>query len=121
MQEDKEAVFDTADTVNRSLRAAKIVLDNASLNEERARDAATHGYINATEMADHLVKKGVPFRTAHETVGKVVLHAIEQGKELQELTIDELRAFYPDIDESVAEALSLDSTLNAKSVYGGTS
>jgi argininosuccinate lyase len=121
MQEDKEAVFDTADTVNRSLRAAKIVLDNATLNEERAREAATHGYLNATELADHLVKKGVPFRTAHETVGKAVLHAIDQGKELHELSIDELRAFYPDIDDSVAEVLSLDSALNAKSVYGGTS
>ena len=121
MQEDKEAVFDTADTVNISLRAAKIVLDNTTLNDERAREAATHGYLNATELADHLVKKGVPFRTAHETVGKAVLHAIDQGKELHELSVDELKAFYPDIDETVAEALTINSTLASKSAYGGTS
>jgi len=121
MQEDKEAVFDTADTVNICLRAAKIVLDNTTLNDERAREAATHGYLNATELADHLVKNGVPFRTAHETVGKAVLHAIDQGKELHELSVDELKAFYPDIDETVAEALSIDSTLASKSAYGGTS
>jgi argininosuccinate lyase len=121
MQEDKEAVFDAADTVNICLRAAKIVLDNTTLNEERARAAATHGYLNGTELADHLVKKGVPFRTAHETVGKAVLHAIDQGKELHELSVDELKAFYPDIDETVAEALSIDSTLASKSAYGGTS
>lgn len=121
MQEDKEAVFDTADNVNISLRAARIVLDNTTLNEERARDAANHGYLNATELADHLVKKGVPFRTAHETVGKAVLHAIDQRKELHELTIEELQAFYPDIDDGVADALSLDAALNSRSAHGGTS
>jgi argininosuccinate lyase len=121
MQEDKEAVFDTVDNVNISLRAAKIVLDNATLNEDRARESAMTGYLNATDLADHLVKKGVPFRTAHETVGKAVLHAIDQGKELQELSVDELKAFYPDIDDSVARDLSLDSTLSAKAAYGGTS
>jgi argininosuccinate lyase len=121
LQEDKEAVFDTADTVNISLRAAKIVLDHTTVNEERARDAATHGYLNATELADHLVKEGVPFRTAHETVGKAVLHAIDQGKELHELTIDELKSFYPDMDDSVAKALTIDSALASKSANGGTS
>ncbi|MFL6373199.1 MAG: argininosuccinate lyase [Pyrinomonadaceae bacterium] len=121
MQEDKEVVFDAADTVNLCLRAAKIVLDNATLNEEHARSAATSGYLNATELADHLVKKGVAFRTAHETVGKAVLHAIGKGKELHELTVDELKSFYPDMDETVAEALSLESALGSKAVHGGTS
>jgi argininosuccinate lyase len=121
MQEDKEAVFDTADSVNISLRAAEIVLNNATLNEDRARAAATTGYLNATDLADHLVKRGVPFRTAHETVGKAVLNAMEQGKELNELSVDELKAFYPDIDASVADALSLESSLNTKAIRGGTS
>ena len=66
MQEDKEAIFDTVDTVGVSLRTAAIVLDNVTVNEVRTRDAATKGYLNATELADYLVKKGVPFRTAHE-------------------------------------------------------
>ncbi len=121
MQEDKEAVFDTVDTVQISLRAAAIVLENATLNEDRTRDAATKGYLNATELADYLVKKGVPFRTAHETVGNAVLYAIGEGKELNELRLEQLQEFSPAIDNDVAEALSLDMTLAAKDVVGGTS
>lgn len=121
MQEDKEALFDCVDTVQICLKAAAMILENATLNEDRARDAASKGYLNATDVADHLVKKGVPFRTAHETVGKAVLHAIDNGKELHELTTEELKAFWPDIDEGVAEALSLDSSLASKNVIGGTS
>lgn len=121
MQEDKEGVFDTVDTVSISLRAAAIVLDNLTVNEARAREAATKGYLNATELADYLVKKGVPFRTAHETVGRAVLFAIGQGKELYELGIETLREFSPEIDEDVVGALSLDATLSAKSTVGGTS
>lgn len=121
MQEDKEAVFDTVDTVQISLRAAAMVIGNATLNEARALEAATHGYLNATELADHLVKKGVPFRTAHETVGRIVLAAIGLGKELNEMSIAELKAYSPEIGDDVADALSLDATLAAKSTTGGTS
>lgn len=121
MQEDKEAVFDTVDTVSISLRAAAIVLDNATLNEDRARDAATKGYLNATELADYLVKKSVPFRTGHEIVGRAVLYAISLGKELHELSIEQLKEFSPEIGEDVAGALSLESTLGAKNAVGGTS
>ena len=121
MQEDKEAIFDTVDTVSISLRAAAIVLDNAILNEDRTREAATKGYLNATELADYLVKKGVPFRTGHDTVGRTVLYAIGEGKELHELTIAELQQFSPEIGADVATALSLESTLGAKSATGGTS
>jgi len=121
MQEDKEAVFDTADTVKISLRAAAIVVENAIVDEERSREAAIKGYLNATELADHLVKKGVPFRTAHETVGRIVLLGIGQGKELEELTLEEMRAIAPEIDDGVFEALTLDRTIGSKSAIGGTS
>lgn len=121
MQEDKEAVFDTVDTVSISLRTAAIVLDNVTVNEETTHAAATKGYLNATELADYLVKKGVPFRTAHETVGNAVLYAISEGKDLHELRLDQLQAFSPEIGEDVADALSLDATLAAKNVVGGTS
>ncbi len=120
MQEDKEAVFDTVDTVQISLRAAAIVLENAILNEDRTRDAATKGYLNATELADYLVKKGVPFRMAHETVGNAVLYAIGEGKELHELRLEQLQEFSPAIESDVADALSLDVTLAAKNAVGGT-
>ena len=121
MQEDKEAVFDCVDTVSICLKVAKIVLDNLTVNEERTRAAATKGYLNATELADYLVKKGVPFRTAHDAVGKVVLLGLEHGKELSELTLEEMRVVLPDTDESVFNALTLDQTLASKSALGGTS
>lgn len=121
MQEDKEAVFDTVDTVKISLRIAAIVVENAVVNEERTRESATKGYLNATELADYLVKKGVPFRTAHEAVGRAVLFAIDEGKELNELSVDELKQFAAEITDDVADALSLEATLAAKSAIGGTS
>ena len=121
MQEDKEAVFDTVDTVQISLRAAAIVLENATVNEDRTREAATKGYLNATELADYLVKKGIPFRTAHETVGNAVLYAIAEGKELHELRLEQLREFSTVIEADVADALSLDAALASKSAIGGTS
>jgi argininosuccinate lyase len=121
MQEDKEAVFDTVDTVRICLRVAAIVLDNLTVNGERIRDAATHGYLNATELADYLVKKSVPFRTAHDIVGKAVLFGIENGKELDELSLTELRKFSKKIDRDVFDALSLEKTLASKNAIGGTS
>lgn len=121
MQEDKEAVFDTVDTIKISLRAAAIVVENAVVDEERTREAAAKGFLNATELADYLVKKGMPFRTAHDTVGKIVLLGLDQGKELGELSIDEIRSISADIDDDVFEALSLEKTLASKSAIGGTS
>jgi argininosuccinate lyase len=77
--------------------------------------------LNATELADYLARKGMPFREAHETVGRIVVHAIERGAELNELTLDELKSLSSMIDQDVFEALSLDETLDAKSQAGGTS
>ena len=121
MQEDKQAVFDTADTLNACLKVASIVLKNASVNESKAREGANKGYLNATELADYLVKKGVPFRTAHDTVGKIVLHGIETGRELHEIPVGELQEFNKEIDAGVFEVLSLESSLASKSQVGGTS
>jgi len=121
MQEDKEAVFDTADTVDICLRAAAVVIDNLAVNESRAREAATKGYLNATELADYLVNKGVPFREAHEAVGKAVLYAIKQGGELDGLTLKEFSKFSNKIEDDVFQALSINKTLASKNVVGGTS
>ncbi|HVF30919.1 MAG TPA: argininosuccinate lyase [Pyrinomonadaceae bacterium] len=121
MQEDKEAVFDTADTTSISLRVASIVVANLTVNEERCRTAASTGFLNATELADYLVKKGIPFRTAHDSVGKAVLFASESGRELNELSLEEFREFAEGIRDDVFDALTLESTLAAKSVIGGTS
>jgi argininosuccinate lyase len=121
MQEDKEAVFDTVDTAAWCLKVAAIVLDNLSLDEVRTREAAARGFLNATELADYLVKKGVPFRTAHDTVGRAVLFAAESGRELNDLTFEDFRKFSEEIGDEVLEALSLDRTLDSKSQVGGTS
>jgi argininosuccinate lyase len=120
MQEDKEAVFDAFDTVSSSLRVTATVLRNVSVNKERAFAAASSGYMNATELADYLVRKGMAFREAHETVGKIVMRAIELGKELEQVSLEELRRFSALIGEDIYEALSLERTLGSKSQTGGT-
>ena len=117
MQEDKEAVFDAYDTVSASLNVSATVLRNISVNKERARASASTGYMNATELADYLVRKGMPFREAHEMVGRIVMQAIASGKELEQMDLGQFSTL---IDEDVYDALSLESTLAAKSQIGGT-
>ncbi|MBP9663703.1 MAG: argininosuccinate lyase [Pyrinomonadaceae bacterium] len=121
MQEDKETLFDTVNTVKISLRAAAIVVENIVVNEEATATAAASGYLNATELANYLVRKGVPFRTAHEAVGKAVLYALGEGKELNELGVDELRQFAAEIDDDVRDSLTIEAALAARSATGGTS
>ncbi len=121
MQEDKEAVFDTVDTVKSCLSVAGIVFANIKINEHRMREAAESSYMNATELADYLVRKGVPFRTAHDVAGKVVLRAMELKKELDEMPVDELKAISSDIDEDVFAILTLENTIGSKLQIGGTS
>lgn len=121
MQEDKEAIFDTVDTVSACLQVAKIVLENLRVNREKMRQSATKGYLNATELADYLVQRNVPFRTAHDTVGKIVLYAISKNRELSELSLNELRKFSEHIETDIFEALSLEQTLASKNQIGGTS
>ena len=116
MQEDKESVFDAFDTTASSLKISATVIRNISVTQP-----SLHGYMNATELADYLVRKGMAFREAHETVGKIVMRAIELGKELEGLSIEELRQFSALISEDVYEALSLERTLATKSQIGGTS
>ncbi len=121
MQEDKEAVFDTVDTVKISLQVASIVLNNLRVNEEKTRTAAATGYLNATELADYLVQKNIPFRIAHDTVGKIVMYAISQNKELNDLSLSEMKGFSEFVEEDVFTALSLEQTLASKNQIGGTS
>ena len=120
MQEDKEAVFDAFDTTRDCLRISATVLRNVKIREDATRDAAQKGYLNATELADYLSKKGVPFRDAHELAGKIVLHAIEKSVELNDLDLSEMREFSAKIEADVYDALSLEKTLASKNAIGGT-
>jgi argininosuccinate lyase len=121
MQEDKEALFDTVDTVKACLEVCATVLANIRLNKTRMLDAATHGYLNATELADYLARMGMPFRAAHETVGRIVMHAMQAKLELNHLPLEDLRSFSPLIKQDVFDSLSIERTLATKSKIGGTS
>jgi argininosuccinate lyase len=120
MQEDKEAVFDIFDTLKAALEVTATVLGNVRVREDWTSNAAGRGYMNATELADYLARKGLPFREAHEAVGRIVLYAMERGVELQDLKLEEMRSFSALIEDDVYEALSLEQTLATKSQAGGT-
>lgn len=121
MQEDKEALFDTIDTLAGSLGVMTIVLRNIRIKAERMREAATESYSNATDLADYLVRKGLEFRKAHEIVGQVVMRAIEHGKSLEDISLAEYREFSEVFADDLYASLSVESSLAGKSALGGTS
>jgi argininosuccinate lyase len=120
LQEDKEPLFDTIDTLTGCLSVMTTVLRNIAVHRERMISAAGRDYLNATELADYLVRKGLAFRQAHELVGRVVLYGLEQGKQLGEITIEEYQQFSSLFAEDVYEALSLTAALAGKAAPGGT-
>jgi argininosuccinate lyase len=120
MQEDKEPLFDTIDTIELCLDAAAGMLEGISFDRERLRDASGDEMLAATEVADLLVRRGVPFREAHGIVGGLVRDAIEAGKPLSELTPEELRRRSEHLDDSYYEVLRSSSWLESKRIAGGT-
>jgi len=121
MQEDKEALFDTIDTVKGSLSVMTTVIRNITIDAGRMLEAARVGYLNATDLADYLVRKGVAFRKAHELVGRIVLKASESGKPLEQLSLDDYKRFAHEFGEDLYSALSIESSLASKAARGGTS
>jgi len=119
-QEDKEPFFDTFDTVTASLKVMTEMLAQAQFNIETMRSAAASGYSTATDLAEYLVRKGVPFRDAHAVVGQAVRYGVEHNKQLYELELVTLQSFSPYIDEDVYEVLSLEGSVNARNHIGGT-
>ncbi len=119
-QEDKEPLFDTLDTVKDSLKAFADMIPAIKAKPDNMRSAALKGYSTATDLADYLVRRGTAFRDAHEVVGKAVAYGIEQGKDLSELSLEELRNFSPDIENDVFDILTLEGSLNARNHIGGT-
>ncbi|MGC7589580.1 argininosuccinate lyase [Bisgaard Taxon 46] len=121
MQEDKEGIFDALDTWQDCVDMAALVLDGIQVNVERTKEAALKGYSNATELADYLVAKGVPFRDSHHIVGETVVYAIQQHKALEALTVVEFKQFSDVVEEDVYEILSLQSCLDKRCAKGGVS
>jgi len=120
MQEDKEPAFDAVDTYGASLHAMTGMLGTMRLNESRMRQGALGGFMAATDLADHLAARGVPFREAHEIVGKLVLRCEREGRTLQELTVDDLRAASPVFDAAALDAVDIDSVVARRTTAGGT-
>ena len=120
MQEDKQPFFDSVDTLEAVLGVLPPLLASLTFRTERMRAAAGEHYATATDLADYLVRKGLPFRQAHEIVGKIVRLALERGVALEALPLDALRGFSPLIEADVLEALTVDASLRARAVTGGT-
>jgi len=120
MQEDKEPFFDSVDTLEAILGVLPPLLAALTFRTDRMRRAAGEHFSTATDLADYLVKKGVPFRQAHEVVGRLVRYALDEGKTLEDLTLPELRRFSPLIDGDVKDAITVEASLRARAVTGGT-
>jgi argininosuccinate lyase len=120
-QEDKEPLFDTVDTVHDCVLAFANMIPHIKVNRDVLMHAAQQGYATATDLADYLVQKKVPFRDAHEVVGKTVKYAIEQKKKLDELNLYELQKFSPSVSDDVFKILSVEGSVASKNTYGGTS
>ena len=119
-QEDKEPLFDAADTLRDSLRAFADMVPAIEPRREVMREAARRGFSTATDLADYLVGKGIPFRTCHDIVGRAVGYGVEQGKDLAEMSLDELRQFSDRIGDDVYQVLTLEGSVNARNHLGGT-
>jgi argininosuccinate lyase len=119
-QEDKEPLFDTVDTLRDSLRAFADMAPNLIARKDDMREAAMRGFSTATDLADYVVRKGIPFRDAHEIVGKAVGYGVKTGKDLSEMTLEELQQFSTEITADVFDVLTLEGSVAARNHIGGT-
>jgi argininosuccinate lyase len=120
MQEDKEPLFDTIDTVKGSLKIFADMIREMRVNPVTMRAAAANGFSTATDVADYLVRKGMPFRDAHEVVGRVVQYCLENEMDIRELSLAEWQLFSAKIDQDIFECITLEASVNSRSATGGT-
>lgn len=121
LQEDKIPVFDAADTLKASVGIFTEMILTMKVKEENMEQAAKYGYMNATDAADYLVSKGIPFRDCHEIIGKIVLYCINRGIAIEEMTMDEFKSFSPEFDKDIYDKISIRSCISAKKSKGSTS
>jgi argininosuccinate lyase len=120
MQEDKEPLFDTVDILKACIEICASMLPRLKINKETMYKAATKGFLNATDLADYLVTAGMPFRQAHACAGKAVSYALDNDKELHELTLKELKSFSTLIKKDIFNVLSTEQMINRRKSFGGT-
>ena len=120
LQEDKEPLFDAIDTVKLSLKVNTLIVEGMKPRKERMREQAKKGFSLATDVADYLAKKGVPFREAHRIVGELVVYCLDKGKGLEDLSLDEFRQFSDKFDKDVLDLMSIEGSINSRNVIGGT-
>ena len=121
MQEGKESLFDALDTTFLSLKTFNGMLNTLKVNKENMKKGASLGFTNATDVADYLVKKGLPFRSAHEIVGAIVLYSIKENKSIDDLSLSELKEFSNIFEEDIYNAINLVSCVEERKVFGGPS
>ena len=119
MQEDKEQIFDSIDTVKLCLPVFCDMIRTMTVNRGRMYEGAKGGFTNATDAADYLVKKGLPFRDAHAVIGNMVFYCIEHNKAIEDLSMDEMKSFSPMIEDDIYEAVSMETCVNDRAVIGG--
>jgi argininosuccinate lyase len=120
MQEDKEPLFDSVDTVRGSLKVFASMIAEMKIKSAKMRIAAGRGFSTATDIADYLVRKGLPFRKAHEVVGKTVRYCVENNKDIPQLSLEEFRKFSTNVDADIFQYVTLEASVNARKATGGT-
>jgi len=121
MQEDKEPLFDTVYTLESSLFLMSKMIESMQVDKEKMEKGTQGDFSTATELADYLVRSGVPFREAHKLVGGIVIYCLENKKYLEDLTLSELKSFYKKLDENTLDILKPQSAVETKNSFGGTS
>src|SRR3990167_5400983 len=120
MQEDKEALFDTIDTAKDCLKVFSPMLETMKINKEKMLDATKQGFLTATDVADYLVKRGIPFRDSHHIVGRIVAYCIKNKKVLEDLPLREWKGFSKVFDDRIKKVISVESSVNSRKLKGGT-
>ena len=120
LQEDKELIFDSVENIKLIIQIANEFLQNITFNKDKMHEAVNSGFINATDVADYLTSKGIPFRIAHEVTGKIVAYCIERKRQFKDLSISEWNTFHKSFGDDIIDKIKIDSCVSSKKVYGGT-
>ena len=120
-KKDKPPLFNTVETIKDTLVLFEAMIRTLKINKDKMYTAAKSGFMNATDAADFLVSKGIPFRKCHEIIGNIVLSCIKSGKAIEDLSLAELQAYAPEFDATIYEKISVKSCIEAKRSYGSTS